>query len=235
MGLAYGLQLKRQYDTWGLVAVDQDRALAGDELVADPALSETRSLVIHAPPREVWPWLAQLGYDRGGWYSFEQLDRPWSPGGGKMGESADRILPEFQDLAEGDLVPTHEQGGFVARVVEPDKQLVLFLDQLMVREQVEQLVADATEDTEAAEAAEAMSEMDVPPFTVSWSFTLLPLSGDRTRLVERLRVGMEGLDENKRRGLPLVRAGVFALMRSQMLGIAERVEAAAAGEEAEAA
>ena len=52
---------------------------------------DTRSLVIDAPPAAVWPWLVQLGYGRGGWYSYDRMDM--------AGRSADRILPEFQDLA----------------------------------------------------------------------------------------------------------------------------------------
>ena len=80
MGIAYGQQWRARYRTWGIVPAEQDRALPGDELVADPDLIETRSLTIDAPPSAVWPWLAQMGYGRGGWYSY-RADRsrlePW--------------------------------------------------------------------------------------------------------------------------------------------------------------
>jgi hypothetical protein len=222
MGIAYGQQLRAQYRTWGWVAADQTRALSGDDLVTDAEFSETRSLTIYASPEAVWPWLAQLGYGRGGWYSFSQLDRPWSPGGGPMGESADEILEEFGDLAEGDLVPTHAEGGFVARVVEPGQALVLFLDDIMTREQVEEMVADSSDSPE--EAVEAVSEMQMPPFRVSWAFFLEPVGSDRTRHIERRRIGVEDVNDSQRKAVPLIKAGAFALMRSQMLGIKERVE-----------
>lgn len=219
MGIAYIQQWRAQYRSWGMVASEQDRALPGDDLVTEPDLVETRSLTIDAPPSAVWPWLAQLGYGRGGWYSYQQLDRPWSPGGGPLGDSSDVILEEYQDLAEGDLVPTHPEGGFVARVVEPDASLVLFLDDGMTREQVEEMVADSGD-----EAIEAVSKMEMPPFSVSWSFVLEPVGNGRARLIERVRTHVEDISDSQRRGVPLLQMGVFVLMRSQMLGIQERAE-----------
>jgi len=219
MGIAYIQQWRAQYRSWGMVAADQDRALPGDDLVTEPDFVETRSLNIDAPPSAVWPWLAQLGYGRGGWYSFQQLDRPWSPNGGPLGDSTDVILEEFQDLAEGDLVPTHPEGGFVSRVVEPDAALALFLDDGMTREQVEEMVADSGE-----EAVEAASQMEMPPFSVSWTFVLVPVGSGRTRLIERMRAHVEDISDPQRRGMPLLKMGVFTLMRSQMLGIQDRAE-----------
>ena len=220
MGVAYLMQLRSQYRTWGLLPGDDERGMSGDDLVPNADVIETRFIDIDAPPDEVWPWLAQLGYGRGGWYSFEAIDRPWSPGGGAMGESADTILDEFQDLAEGDLVPTHEQGGFVARVVEPGEALVLFLDDTMVREQVDELVADRA----GEEAAEGF-DMEMPPYRASWAFTLEDRPGDRTRLMERLRFEVEASDAQMK-ARPLLELGVFMLMRSQMEGIKQRAEGA---------
>jgi hypothetical protein len=221
MAIAYGLQAREQYRSWGLVRGDHDRGLPGDELVPEPDLVETRTLTIDAPRNAVWPWLAQLGYGRGGWYSFQQLERPWRPGGGPLGESSEVILEAYQDLAQGDLVPTHPEGGFIARVVEADSTLVLFLDDALTREQVENMAADGS-----AEAAQAMAEMELPPYAVSWAFVLEPLGKERTRLTERMRVHIDDISDSQRRGVPLVRMGLFLLMRSQMLGIARRAEQA---------
>lgn len=239
MAIAYGLQLREQYRTWGLVSADVERPLSGDDLVDGPDLVETRRLDIDAPPSEVWPWLVQLGYGRGGWYGIGQMERPWSPAGGPAGSSADTILEEHQDLAEGDVVPTHPEGGFVARVVEPEAALVLYLDNTLLREQVQGLVAArmeeveaAVEETEAAsETAEAAGEvtaafadMDMPAFAVSWAFVLEDAPGGRTHLVERIRLRIEDISDAQRRGTPLLSAGIFMQMRSQMLGIKQRVE-----------
>jgi hypothetical protein len=222
MGAAYLMQMRALYHTWGLVKGGAERGLTGDELVSQADAIETRSLDIDVSPAQVWPWLAQLGYGRGGWYSYPALDRPWSPGGGQMGKSAEEVLSEFQDLAQGDLVPTHPQGGFEARVVEPGEALVLYLDDSMTREQVEQLMADSVADPESAKA-----QWDMPPYAVSWAFVLEDAPGGRTRLIERLRFHFDGVSDNQRRGLPLLTMGVFVLMRSQMLGIKRRAEEAA--------
>ena len=120
MGIAYLLQLRAQYRRSGASCpADQRGNAQGDDLVPDAEFSETRSLDIDAPPATVWPWLGAARLRPRWLVQLRALDRPWSPGGGPIGESADGILEEFQDLAEGDLVPTHPQGGFVARVVEP--------------------------------------------------------------------------------------------------------------------
>jgi len=219
MGAAYIMQMRAQYRTWGLLP-DDAQAFPGDDLVESADVVETRFVDIEATPAEVWPWLAQLGYGRGGWYGYSALDRPWSPAGGSQGSSADTILEEFQDLAEGDLVPTHPEGGFVARVVEPGRALVLFLDDAMVRERIEEVAADTSE-----EAAEAVADMDMPPYRVSWAFVLEDAPCGQTRLVERLRLRFESLSDGQRRATPVLSMGVFMLMRSQLLGIKSRAEA----------
>jgi hypothetical protein len=232
MGAAYLIQLRAQYHSWGLLKGGAERGVSGDALVPEADLVETRVLDIEATPDQVWPWLAQLGYGRGGWYSYSALDRPWSPGGGEVGSSADVIVDEYQDIAEGDLVPTHPGGGFEARIVEPGEALVLFLDDGMMRDQVEQAVADRTGDEEAASRV----SMEMPPYAVSWAFELEEAAGGRTHLIERLRLHIDDLSDSQRRAAPALSMGVFAMMRSQMLGIKQRVEeatdAAAAGAEA---
>jgi hypothetical protein len=226
MAIAFGLQLRQDYGSWGLAADDAERGLSGDDLVEGPDLVETRRIDIDAPPSQVWPWLVQLGYGRGGWYGVGQLERPWSPGGGPVGSSSDVILEDYQDLAEGDVVPTHANGGFVARVVEPAAALVLYLDNILLREQVQDLVADRAEGDEAAdEAAEALADMQMPPFAASWAFVLEDAPGGRTHLIERLRLRIEDISDAQRKGTPLLSTGLFVQMRSQMLGIKRRVEA----------
>ena len=71
--------------------------MAGDELLVDPEFNTTRVVEINAPPEKVWPWLVQMGYKRGGLYNFDQLDNDGLP-------SAERIIPEYQNLKVGDLI-----------------------------------------------------------------------------------------------------------------------------------
>lgn len=83
---------------WGATRAELQGSLPGDELLAAPVLTVNRAITIEAPPDEVWPWLVQLGCHRGGWYSLDWLDNGGTP-------SAERILPEFQQLKVGDVLP----------------------------------------------------------------------------------------------------------------------------------
>ncbi len=83
--------------TWGATTEEVSRYMAGDELLEDPALNATRTVEIKALPEQVWPWLVQMGYKRAGLYSFGKLDNGGMP-------SAERIIPEYQNLKVGDLV-----------------------------------------------------------------------------------------------------------------------------------
>jgi hypothetical protein len=60
------------------------------------------AVTVDARPEHIWPWLVQIGYQRGGLYSYDWLDRLF---GFLDRPSAIRILPEFQNLAVGDRIP----------------------------------------------------------------------------------------------------------------------------------
>lgn len=227
MGAAYLMQLRSQYRSWGLVPGGNERGVRGDDLVAEADLIETRAIDIDVPPEQVWPWLAQLGYGRGGWYSFAAVDRAWTPAGGPPSDSADTVLKEYQDLAEGDLVPTHPQGGFVARVVEPNEALVLFLDDAMIREQVDEIVADAAGAVEerGGEADLGVELDNMPPYRASLAFELEELPGGRTRLIVRVRASVD-VSDNQKRARPALAAALFVFLKSQLEGVKERAEGA---------
>lgn len=224
--IAFALSARQESRVWGLDAADVGRELPGDDLVDAPDHVETRSLVIDALPATVWPLLVKMGYGRAGWYSYPVLDRAWQQlgpmamRGGSTGATSTASAPAT--LAEGDLVPTHPGGGLVARVVEPDRALVLFLDAAALREQVEQEAEDGSR-----EARQMLDQMDdMPAFAVSWAFVLEPEPGGRTRLIERVRLGMD-VSGGQKRALPILGLGLFAVLRRQMLGIKRRVETGA--------
>jgi len=51
----------------GATKAETETVLPGDEFVQDaPWAEQTRAVTIAAPVDEVWPWLAQIGQDRGG-------------------------------------------------------------------------------------------------------------------------------------------------------------------------
>jgi hypothetical protein len=88
---------------WGATDEEVARAMPGDDVVKHPTFHATRALTIQARPEEIWPWLVQMGIKRAGWYSYDWLDNLGIP-------SADRIVPELQHLAVGDLIPMSPDG-----------------------------------------------------------------------------------------------------------------------------
>jgi hypothetical protein len=143
------------------------------------------------------------------------------------GQSADRILPEVQALAVGDIVPTHPGGGFEVKAIEPEHALVLYLDTNLMRSQAEAARTNAVETNPAniAAAGVVMGATQPTEFAASWAFILEPRGDNRTRLVERSRVRFDGGDQPwTKYTLPFMGFGVFVMVRRQLLGIKERVE-----------
>jgi hypothetical protein len=124
--------------------------LPGDELLPDARTELTHSIDIDAPPSHVWPWLVQMGCRRAGWYSYDRLDNAGV-------RSAERIIPELQNLAVGDKLPMTPKGddGFEVLRIDPERALIL---------------GSKSSDFEG-----------------TWAFVLEPLDRDRTRLVTRYR------------------------------------------------
>ncbi len=82
---------------WGASDEEVVGPYPGVGLVPEGERGATMAVTIDAPPDQVWPWLVQLGGDRGGWYSWDQLDNAGRP-------SARAVHPEWQHLAVGDSV-----------------------------------------------------------------------------------------------------------------------------------
>ena len=142
-----------------------------------------------------------------------------------------QVDPDLQGLAEGDLVPTHPTGGFVAKVVDAPRALVLYLDSTIAKEQ-----ATAARDRKAGAAmpaglqmAGSMGDFTMPDFRVSWAFVLEDAPGGGTHFVERFRVRTGEPNLPQRLGMPLMGYGVFVMTRKQMLGIKARAERRSAG------
>src|SRR5690349_17482365 len=62
------------YLRWGATDAELTMPLPGDEIIGTPASQETRAITVAAAAHRVWPWVAQLGQDRGGFYSFDLLE-----------------------------------------------------------------------------------------------------------------------------------------------------------------
>jgi hypothetical protein len=203
----------RLWRSWGIDPLEAERALPGDDLVPMPTAIETRAITIDAPPAAIWPWLAQMGFERGGWYSYDQLDN--------RGRSVDTILPAFQTPQVGDIIPVAPDAGFEVKLVEPGRALVLFNDTALVERQA--LAGPPRTAMPAGLAASSSMLRQMPrDFAASWAFALEPLEGGRTRLIERFRVHFGAGSPAFRVVGPMLGFGVFLMMRRQLLGVAER-------------
>ncbi len=118
----YWFPIRQWMNQWGATPIDLDRVMAGDSLIPDWTYSGTTAVTVNAPPEHIWPWLVQIGYQRGGLYSYDWLDRLF---GYLDRPSATRILPEFQNLAVGDHIPLGRGPSWPVAVLEPNRALVL--------------------------------------------------------------------------------------------------------------
>ena len=98
--------------------------IPGDALISNPTDTSTGAITVNAPPEDIWPWLVQMGTGRGGFYSYDWLDRLF---GFLDRSSATRILPEFQNLAVGDKIPWGRDQ-LTASLVQPSRALALSMD-----------------------------------------------------------------------------------------------------------
>jgi hypothetical protein len=107
---------------WGSTAEERSRAMPGDEIVPDPDYETTKAITVPAPPEDIWPWLVQIGRGRGGLYSIDWLDRLF---GILDAPSAEEILPQYQRLAAGDVIPIGGTAGWPVVHVEENRCLAL--------------------------------------------------------------------------------------------------------------
>ena len=153
--------------SWGTTPREATEPLPGDELV--PARWQTtRAVVINAPAAQVWPWLIQMGYERGGWYSYDWLERRVGAGSFAEGGSAKRVIPQLQSLAVGDTIALSPAGGPRVAVLQPDSALVLHYRMNLLTS------------GEALPSDEAVMDW-------SWAFTLVATGATSCRLLVRVR------------------------------------------------
>jgi hypothetical protein len=120
--MLYWFPIRRWMSRWGATPSDLTRVMAGDALLVNPMYSGTLAVIVNAAPEHIWPWLVQIGYQRGGLYSYDWLDRLF---GYLDRPSATCILPEFQHLAVGDEIPVGHGPGWPVATVEANHALVL--------------------------------------------------------------------------------------------------------------
>lgn len=86
---------------WGATGVESSMLLPGDEVVPNPMYRSTRAITIDASVEDVWPWIAQLGQDRGGFYSYTWLENMFLADI----HSARSVNPDWLTRREGEILP----------------------------------------------------------------------------------------------------------------------------------
>ncbi len=112
-------------DRYGAMDEEINASYPGDELVPDPRITYTRAVSIAATPEEIYPWIAQLGADKGGMYSYTWLEAliqcPQT--------NADRIHEEWQGLEVGDKVlmcpDENMPPAYLVAMIEENQTIVL--------------------------------------------------------------------------------------------------------------
>ena len=122
VSLLYAFVLREWWRRWGATRGELTRVMPGDIYVHHASYSATLAVTVDAPPEGIWPWLVQMGYRRGGLYSYDWLDRLF----GYLDQpSATVVLPEFQRLSVGDEIPMGRGSGFPVQAITPYRSLVL--------------------------------------------------------------------------------------------------------------
>lgn len=189
---------RRRWRTrWGARSEELNLSLPGDDLIPNPNWGYCHAISVAAPQEAVWPWIAQIGQGRGGFYSFELLENIV----GCRITNADTILPDHQEIVVGDEIYLHPTAPPLRVVlVEPGRSLVL-----------RGLPVDGTDGANDS----------------LWAFHVLTDGPGRCRIVERGRSTHGTSFADRLSFSPLVVEPIgFVMGREMLLGIKERAESA---------
>ncbi|MCO6451106.1 MAG: hypothetical protein J5I90_10005 [Caldilineales bacterium] len=160
--LIYHFVIKTSINRWGATEAEVSAVLPGDELVPHPASIVTRAISIQAAPEHIFPWLLQMGANKGGLYSYDWLETNLLR---CRLVNADRIHPEWQDLKVGDKVEMCPDQAmpppYTVSMINPNEALI-------------------------------MGHQENGEWVNQWQFVLLPQADGNTRLVLRTRTNSVG-------------------------------------------
>lgn len=182
--------------TWGATRAEDAKSLPGDELTSNPTLRWTNAITVDVPPEKVWPWIAQIGDSRGGFYSYTFIENKV---GALTGASdyqvvytnASAVHPEWQDPQPGD---TLIEGSLKVREVEAGRHLL----------------ADSIQPS---------------PFLWIWGWNLEPIeNGSATRLIVRFTIEVPDASGGNPVMNFMLNVGGFVMQQNMMQGIKLRAE-----------
>ncbi|HEX9122648.1 MAG TPA: SRPBCC family protein [Actinomycetota bacterium] len=184
---------------WGATCAEDLEELPGDDLLPQARLQATRAVTIQARPSDVWPWLVQIGADKGGFYTYDALENAFGLGI----HSVERLVSGWQHLRPGDFVAAdrRKRGGWYVETLEPERTLVLW-----------------TGDPKTGWRFDGVET----PAGYTWAYVLRELPDGSTRLLVRARFAYR----NRLLGLPveLIELVDFLMVQRMLRGIRDRAE-----------
>ena len=191
---------------WGATWDEVVAPLPGDELIDNPLYVTTRGITVAAPAAAIWPWLLQLGQNRGGFYSYDLLENL----AGLDIHSADEVRPEWQELRAGEDFVTLDPDGVMKMTIvalEPGRALVL-------------------RSGAPGEPPQGPGDFFKGEIEWTWAFVLQELDPVRTRLLVRSRAAWaDTASARAARGILLGPAHLL-MERGMLRGIRDRAERA---------
>jgi hypothetical protein len=187
----------------GATSDEERRPLPGDDLVPSPLWEATRAVSIDAPAVEVWPWVAQMGYGRGGWYGWNPLEREDTGVGRLLDEAPPRVGDVWLDGPGCDK----GKGAFTVKAVDPPRTLVLH----SVRNPITGRELDPGRKWRLL-------------IDTAWAFHLDEIGPGRTRLLARTRIRI--VPRQAIAALRWMGGGDTVMQRRLLDGIKARTEAA---------
>lgn len=185
-------------NTWGATAEEIRGALPGDELVANPVVETTQAVTIRATPEQIYPWLLQLGVDRGGMYSYDWIENLL----GLNVHTIDYLDPQYQNPKPGDFwgfTPKSSGDGPGVYVIKLDPNRAVL-------------------------GCFGMRSVSPDPCTGTWQLFLQSQSNRTTRLILRARTAAASPMTGVLGAIfdPIT----FIMQRGMLLGFRDRIEAA---------
>jgi hypothetical protein len=187
---------------WGATAEEVKRALPGDDLLPNAKINATHAITIAAPIDRVWPWIAQIGRGRGGFYSYEAIENAM----GLNIHNADRILPDCPPPQVGGSMPFADDFGVPYTIVDAPRTLVVYADTRLPGDH----------------PAPKMRRGDY--LAMTWGWYLEPIDNHTTRFIERWRTDYGPGLLNALVYRLFMEPGAFIMERKMLLGIKERAE-----------
>ena len=195
---AYVFLIRPWHLRWGTTEDELQETLPGDDVVPDPKHEATHAITINAPVADVWPWLVQIGQNKGGFYSYSLLENLV----GCDIHNANRIVPEWQSLRAGDVLWLHPKAKpLPVLLVEPGQAIV-------IGGVAEELGDDLSKNIRAG----------------TWAFVLKELDSNTTRLLVRIRWNRKPGVFDWIYNFGVLEPSHFVMERRMMLGIKSRAE-----------